>query len=385
MESPGKTSDEKSKSCDADSAKKSLNEYDANVQDIIKLQEHVIATQHKIISSGSFLGGLLSLSEKNAIKSEVNQAKQIFNLKIRENKRKDISEVVNPLLFQQLLVDIKNACPTITAVLELLVLTNNTSQNVLKTENVKMKATVHLLASMIDIRDQHGNNDFPLLFGLLCLCYGAGPSLIRMLQCLGLSESFPMLIPRLRAMQLNKKWTSCQERNLLRKMDLALNVYPETVEQIQSSSSDHLREMSDSAESKVNQRVDAKQFKINIPQIEEDFPDLATKKTKIFPLPISHENQHTKISARKSAHDSIKDVNKELDKRFNSVFGILRDIASTKAQDMETSSTSKPSNVARKLNINVGDQKNTLLVQGCANRCPDVYMDATHLNKCPPD
>jgi hypothetical protein len=40
---------------------------------------------------------------------------------------------------------------------------------------------------------------------------------------------------------------------------------------------------------------------------------------------------------------------------------------------METSSTSKPSNVARKLNINVGDQKNTVLVQGCANRCPDVY------------
>ncbi|CAB3983671.1 Hypothetical predicted protein [Paramuricea clavata] len=179
MESPGKTSDEKSKSCDADSAKKSLNEYDANVQDIIKLQEHVIATQHEIISSGSFL---------------VNQAKQIFNLKIRENKRKDISEVFNPLLFQQLLVDIKNACPTITAVLELLVLTKNTSRNVLKTENVKMKAAVHLLASMMDIHDQHGNNDIPLLFGLLCLCYGAGPSLIRMLQCLGLSESFPTLI-----------------------------------------------------------------------------------------------------------------------------------------------------------------------------------------------
>ena len=193
MESPGKTSDEKSKSCDADSAKKSLNEYDANVQDIIKLQEHVIATQHEIISRGSFLGGLLSLSEKNAIKSEVNQAKQIFNLKIRENKRKDISEVFNPLLFQQLLVDIKNACPTITAVLEQLVLTNNTSRNVLKTENVKMKAAVHLLASMMDIRDQHGNNDIPLLFGLLCLCYGAGPSLIQMLQCLGLSESFPTL------------------------------------------------------------------------------------------------------------------------------------------------------------------------------------------------
>jgi hypothetical protein len=30
-------------------------------------------------------------------------------------------------------------------------------------------------------------------------------------------------------------------------------------------------------------------------------------------------------------------------------------------------------NYGRVLNINVGDQKNTVTVQGCANRCPDVY------------
>ena len=30
-------------------------------------------------------------------------------------------------------------------------------------------------------------------------------------------------------------------------------------------------------------------------------------------------------------------------------------------------------NYARALNINVGDQKNTVLIQGCSNRCPDVY------------
>ena len=30
-------------------------------------------------------------------------------------------------------------------------------------------------------------------------------------------------------------------------------------------------------------------------------------------------------------------------------------------------------NFARSLNINVGDQKNTVLIQGCSNRCPDVY------------
>ena len=30
-------------------------------------------------------------------------------------------------------------------------------------------------------------------------------------------------------------------------------------------------------------------------------------------------------------------------------------------------------NFARAFNINVGDQKNTVLIQGCSNRCPDIY------------
>jgi ankyrin repeat protein len=34
---------------------------------------------------------------------------------------------------------------------------------------------------------------------------------------------------------------------------------------------------------------------------------------------------------------------------------------------------SKEKNNKRALNINIGDQKNTVLVQGCANRCPDIY------------
>ena len=139
------------------------------------------------------LAGFCHCQKKNAILSEVNEAKQIFNLKIKENKSRDISNVFNLLLFQRLLVDVKNPCPTITAVLETLVLTYNAWRNVLKTENMKMKAAIHLLASMIDIRDQHCKNDIPLLFGLLCICYGAGPSMIQMLQCIGLSESFPTL------------------------------------------------------------------------------------------------------------------------------------------------------------------------------------------------
>ncbi len=91
--------------------------------------------------------------------------------------------------------------------------------------------------------------------------------------------------------KLNRKWTSFQERNLLCKMDLVLNVFSESPELIQSASNEHLKEIADSADSKINKGHGSKQFKINIPPIEEDFPDISTKKTKIFPLPISHENQ----------------------------------------------------------------------------------------------
>jgi hypothetical protein len=72
-----------------------------------------------------------------------------------------------------------------------------------------MKAAVHLLASLLDIRDQHSKNDIPILFHLLCICYGAGPAWIRPLQRLGLSESFPVLqvvYDLLESESVSEKW-----------------------------------------------------------------------------------------------------------------------------------------------------------------------------------
>ena len=179
-----------------DSLKDDVAKYDQSVQQIIAEQEEVIKLQEEIISTGSFLGGLLTLSERTCIRKEVDNAKDIFNLHIRDNKcnySNDLSDVFDSCLFQRLVVDIKAKCPTITNILEQLVLSPNISRNVIRTENLKMKAAIHLLASLLDIRDQHAKNDIPLLVGLLCICYGAGPSVIRILQRLGLTESFPTL------------------------------------------------------------------------------------------------------------------------------------------------------------------------------------------------
>lgn len=144
--------------------------------------------------TSKLLGGLLTVSERNSIKEEVNKAKEVFNLHIRDEKSLcDIHDIFNPHLFKDLVDGVRTACPTITNILEQLVLSSNTSRNTIKTESLKMKAAVHLLASLLDVRDQHSRNDIPLLFGLLCICYGTGPAMIRILQRIGLSESFPTL------------------------------------------------------------------------------------------------------------------------------------------------------------------------------------------------
>ena len=71
-----------------------------------------------------------------------------------------------------------------------------------------------------------------------------------------------------------------------------------------------------------------------------------------------------------------RDVTDFLSSEFKQIFekSHLHSQAET-CEDMDTnpSSSTKTTNYARILNINVGDQKNTVTIQGCANRCPDQY------------
>ena len=115
--------------------KKNFVEYDKCVQQIIAEQEEVISLQDDIASTGGFLGRLLSLSERDAIRGEVDKAKKIFNLHIRDDKSSnDLLHVFDPMLFKKLVTDIKMRCPTITNILEQLVISSSTSRNTIKTE-----------------------------------------------------------------------------------------------------------------------------------------------------------------------------------------------------------------------------------------------------------
>lgn len=184
------------KECDAHIAKieKIFLDYVDVTSKIISNQSETIKLYEDIVKTGEMFGGLLSISERSSITEEVNKLKKHFNLGIRDSGQViDITDSLNPGIFDKLLSDIQSTCPTIMNILEQLVLSRNVSRNTKRTEKVKLNASVHLLASLMDVRDQKSHNDIPLLFGLLCICYGAGPSMIELLQHLGLSESYPVL------------------------------------------------------------------------------------------------------------------------------------------------------------------------------------------------
>jgi hypothetical protein len=167
--------------------------YEKTASDLISTQDEVIDSYKEIVDSGNLLGGLLTISERDVITGEVEKMREILNLGLRSKGVVDIAEKFDPMLFSNIVHRVQHQCPTITNILEQLVLSRNTSRNTLKTADMKMKASIHLLASLMDVRDQHAGNDIPVLFGLVCLCYGAGPSMIQIMQHLGLSESFQVL------------------------------------------------------------------------------------------------------------------------------------------------------------------------------------------------
>ncbi len=90
--------------------------------------------------------------------------KHIFDLGIRDKENtKELMHFLDPSLFQNLLEKVKSQCPMLINILEQLVLSSNAVRSIGKTPDMKMKAAIHLLAS-VDVRDQNARNDIPVLF-----------------------------------------------------------------------------------------------------------------------------------------------------------------------------------------------------------------------------
>ena len=118
------------------------------------MQHEVIEIFKDIVETGKMLGGLLSISGRDTIKEEINKTKRMFNLGMREKNVTDLKSKVDSMLLTKLVENLNRECLTITNILEPFVLSYNASRNTKKTVEMKMKVSVHLLASLMDVRDQ---------------------------------------------------------------------------------------------------------------------------------------------------------------------------------------------------------------------------------------
>lgn len=129
----------------------------------------------------------LTLHQQMAIKDEMKLFEKVCEKDIRTGSSLQSFENIHPALFKDILAEVGANCPLIHEILETLVVTNPRSRNILKTNNHKMMCALQLLGFMSNIRNSNARVCFPLMFGILCISYGAGKRFIDMLQSMGLS------------------------------------------------------------------------------------------------------------------------------------------------------------------------------------------------------
>lgn len=129
----------------------------------------------------------LSDKQKHVIKLEMKEFEDTFDTGIRGSSVLNVSETIDASLFKDTLEAVKEKCPLIYSMVQSLVISNPASRNLLKTNTHKMICGLHMLGIISNIRNQRTRNCFPLIFGLLCITFGAGKQFIDMLQSIGLS------------------------------------------------------------------------------------------------------------------------------------------------------------------------------------------------------
>ncbi len=148
-----------------------VNMYEAEIQ---KLKEDTNANQ-------------LTEQQKATIKSEMRLLDGICDKNIRGSSVLESPCNINPTLFKEILDTFSEQCPFVFEIIESLVISNPVSRNILKTNAHKILCGLQTLGFISNIKNSKTQNCFPLVFGLLCISYGAGQRFIDMLQTMGLS------------------------------------------------------------------------------------------------------------------------------------------------------------------------------------------------------
>lgn len=129
----------------------------------------------------------LSSQQKDTIKDEIKVLEGLCDNNIRDGSVQEDYGNMTSDFFQQFNQAVQERCPLIHEVIETLVFSNQRERNIHKTNSHKMMCGLQTLAFIVNIRNAKARNCFPLMFGLLCVSYGAGRQFVDMLQSMGLS------------------------------------------------------------------------------------------------------------------------------------------------------------------------------------------------------
>ena len=131
----------------------------------------------------------LSPKQKSIIAKEFKNLEDITCTGVRSTFKESLPEqqVVDEHFFEQFVATFSEKCPLLKNVVETLLVSNVHQRNLHKNVDYKVLCGAHALSLLLNVRSAKGNNDFPLLFGLLCISYGAGKQFTNMLHSLGLS------------------------------------------------------------------------------------------------------------------------------------------------------------------------------------------------------
>jgi uncharacterized protein (UPF0335 family) len=131
-------------------------------------------------------GVYVTPEQKKTLDAEMKKMKDLSNKGYRTGKFSTETQIPDSL-FTTFLDEVIENCPLITSVIESLLVFNRKERNVNKTSTYKMLCASQSLSVLLNLRNSRAMNDIVLLFGILCISFGAGKQFINMLSALGLT------------------------------------------------------------------------------------------------------------------------------------------------------------------------------------------------------
>ena len=131
-------------------------------------------------------GVYVTPEQKKALNAEMKKMEELSNKGYRTEKFSTETTIPDSF-FTTFLDEVIENCPLIISVIESLLVVNQKERNVNKTNAYKMLCASQSLSVLLNIRNSRAMNDFVLLFGMLCISFGAGKQFINMLSAIGLT------------------------------------------------------------------------------------------------------------------------------------------------------------------------------------------------------